>query len=97
MRKILTSFAVIAGLVLATAAAAQGTGSPATGPGSTSTGTPPGAGTTGPGSGGTSGVAPVGHRQPHAGDVPEEKNDMTSVDPSDAALDRAIRGICRGC
>jgi hypothetical protein len=44
--------------------------------------------------------APVGHRQPRASDVPDEKNlsspsDMTSKD--DAALDRKIKSICRGC
>jgi hypothetical protein len=91
MRKILTSFAVIAGLVLATAAFAQGTGS--SGDGQGSTGTTQSNGATGTGGG----VAPVGHRQPRAGDVPEEKNDGTTVDPRDAALDRALRSICRGC
>ncbi|MDO8401795.1 MAG: hypothetical protein Q7T45_28710 [Bradyrhizobium sp.] len=44
--------------------------------------------------------APVGHRQPRAGDVPSEKN---LNDPNDllskenAILDRKIKGICRGC
>ena len=44
--------------------------------------------------------APVGHRQPRAGQAPSEKN---LSDPSDAAnrenaaLDRKIRSICRGC
>ena len=44
--------------------------------------------------------APVGHRQPRAGDVPPEKN---LNDPNDllskenALLDRKIKGICRGC
>ncbi len=44
--------------------------------------------------------APVGHRQPRADQVPSEKNLM---DPNDlvnrenAALDRIIKGICRGC
>jgi hypothetical protein len=44
--------------------------------------------------------APVGHRQPRAGDVPDEKdlggmNDSMSRD--DVALDRKIKSICRGC
>jgi hypothetical protein len=42
--------------------------------------------------------APVGHRQPRAGDVPQQ-----TVDPNDplskenAALDKKIKSICRGC
>ena len=48
----------------------------------------------------TSVQAPVGHRQPRAGDVPDEKdlggmND--SINRDDAALDRKIKSICRGC
>ena len=45
--------------------------------------------------------APVGHRQPRADQVPSEKNLMG--DPNDpinrenAALDRMVNGICRGC
>ncbi len=44
--------------------------------------------------------APVGHRQPRAGDVPDEKNlnnpnDQTNKE--DAALDKKIKSICRGC
>jgi hypothetical protein len=44
--------------------------------------------------------APVGHRQPRAGQVPSEKNLMSPNDPinqENAALDRMINGICRGC
>jgi hypothetical protein len=47
------------------------------------------------------GNAPVGHRQPQADQVPSEKNLMD--DPNDpinrenAALDRMVKGICRGC
>jgi hypothetical protein len=56
----------------------------------------------GGGSGGTSGViqAPVGHRQPRASDVPNEKNLSDPNDPlskENAALDRKIKSICRGC
>ena len=44
--------------------------------------------------------APVGHRQPRAGDVPDEKNLSNPSDPvnkEDALLDKKIRSICRGC
>jgi hypothetical protein len=44
--------------------------------------------------------APVGHRQPRADQVPSEKNLMNpndSVNQDNAALDRMINGICRGC
>jgi hypothetical protein len=45
--------------------------------------------------------APVGHRQPRADQVPSENTLMG--DPKDpinrenAALDRMVKGICRGC
>ncbi len=44
--------------------------------------------------------APVGHRQPRADQVPSEKNLMNPNDPmnqDNAAVDRMINGICRGC
>jgi hypothetical protein len=44
--------------------------------------------------------APVGHRQPRAGDVPSEKNLSDPNDPlskENAALDKKIKSICRGC
>jgi hypothetical protein len=44
--------------------------------------------------------APIGHRQPKAGDVPSEKNLSNPNDPAnkeDAALDKRIKSICRGC
>lgn len=44
--------------------------------------------------------APVGHRQPRAGDVPDEKNLANPSDPvnkEDALLDKKIKSICRGC
>jgi len=44
--------------------------------------------------------APVGHRQPRAGDVPDEKNLSNPNDAAnkeDAALDKKIKSICRGC
>lgn len=53
-------------------------------------------------SGGGGGViqAPVGHRQPRPSDVPSEKNLSDPNDPlskENAALDRKIKSICRGC
>ena len=44
--------------------------------------------------------APIGHRQPRASDVPDEKNPMNANDAmskEDAALDKKIKSICRGC
>ena len=44
--------------------------------------------------------APVGHRQPRADQVPSEKNLSNPNDPvnkEDAALDKKIKSICRGC
>jgi len=54
-------------------------------------------------SGATSGTvppAPVGHRQPRADDVPNDKspNDPNNpVNKEDALLDKKIKSICRGC
>ena len=48
----------------------------------------------------SSAQAPVGHRQPRAGDVPNEKNLSDPNDPlskENAILDRKIKSICRGC
>ena len=55
------------------------------------------------GGGGGGGVvqAPVGHRQPRPSDLPNSGKDQN--DPNDplskenAALDRKIKSICRGC
>ena len=44
--------------------------------------------------------APVGHRQPRASDVPSERNlsdPNNPINKEDAALDRKIKSICRGC
>jgi hypothetical protein len=46
--------------------------------------------------------APIGHRQPRASDVPDEKNwqNTDANDPlfkENRALDRKIKSICRGC
>jgi hypothetical protein len=44
--------------------------------------------------------APVGHRQPRTDQVPDDKNLGDPNDPinrENAALDRMVKGICRGC
>ncbi len=44
--------------------------------------------------------APIGHRQPRASDVPSEQdlsNPNNPVNKEDAALDKKIKSICRGC
>ena len=44
--------------------------------------------------------APIGHRQPRRGDVPSEKNlsnPDSAMNKEDAALDKKIKSICRGC
>jgi hypothetical protein len=45
--------------------------------------------------------APVGHRQPRAGEVPSEKNlggdPNDPINKEDALLDRKMKSICRGC
>ena len=44
--------------------------------------------------------APVGHRQPRVDQVPSEKdlgNPNDAANRDDAALDRKIKSICRGC
>jgi hypothetical protein len=44
--------------------------------------------------------APIGHRQPRAGDVPSEKSLSDPNDPlskENALLDKKIKSICRGC
>jgi hypothetical protein len=44
--------------------------------------------------------APIGHRQPRADQVPSEKNlsdPNNPVNKEDAALDKKIKSICRGC
>jgi hypothetical protein len=49
---------------------------------------------------GTSREAPIGHRQPRVDQVPSEKNLGNPNDPvnrEDAALDKKIKSICRGC
>jgi hypothetical protein len=59
-----------------------------------------GAGSSGAANQSQSREAPIGHRQPRADQVPSEKNLSNPNDPinkEDAALDRKIKSICRGC
>ena len=45
-------------------------------------------------------AAPVGHRQPRAADVPDEKNLGNPNDflaKENATLDKKLKSICRGC
>lgn len=59
-----------------------------------------GSSTSGGASSGTLPQAPVGHRQPRAGDVPNEKSlsdPNNPVNKEDALLDKKIKSICRGC
>jgi hypothetical protein len=41
--------------------------------------------------------APIGHRQPRAADVPSSTDDPMHINADDAALDKQIKSICRGC
>ena len=44
------------------------------------------------------GNAPLGHRQPRAGDVPRDSSQKDAArSPEDIALERALNNICRGC
>jgi hypothetical protein len=81
MRKIFLSMALVS-LIGAPVAFAQGGGSSTA---VKNAGPPP---------------APIGHRQPRASDVPNEKNidnpnDLLSKE--NAALDKKLKSICRGC
>jgi hypothetical protein len=85
MRKLITMMAL---LVLAGGPAAMAQTASKTGSSGATSGSQP------------SREAPVGHRQPRAGDVPSEKNLSNPNEPvnrEDAALDRKIKSICRGC
>ena len=44
-------------------------------------------------------MTPVGHRQPRAMDLPaaDGKTESAKLSPEDAALDRKLKSICRGC
>jgi hypothetical protein len=75
-------FVVIATVVLASCAL------PATGIAQGSPSSPPAATAPRP--------APVGHKQPKAKDLPERRTDQ-ALEDMDRAMDRALKGICRGC
>jgi hypothetical protein len=82
MRKIFLSMALVSLIGAPTAFAQSGGGSSTA---AKNAGPPP---------------APVGHRQPRAADVPNEKNidnpnDLLSKE--NAALDKKLKSICRGC
>jgi hypothetical protein len=88
MRKLITTIALVA-LVDTSVAIAQTAGSP-------NPAAPP---STNPDNQLVLNSAPVGQRQPRADQVPSEKNLMDQNDPvnrENAALDRMIKGICRG-
>ncbi len=43
-------------------------------------------------------LAPVGHRQPRASDLPASLSAaQRSLDPEDVEVDRKINGVCRAC
>ena len=88
MKKTIISMALLA-LIGVPGAVAQ-SGSKGTSTGSTINGTIP--------------EAPIGHRQPRAGDVPQtsdvpnEKNStIDMLAKENAMLDKKIKSICRGC
>jgi hypothetical protein len=93
MRKLITTVALLALLHIRTAIA-QTTGSAGWSPGAANpTATSSLTRDTRSASG-----APVGHRQPRASDVSSEhSNYIERVSAEDAALDRKISNICRGC
>jgi hypothetical protein len=41
--------------------------------------------------------APVGHRQPQAKDAPSEHQGGDGVRAEDREMEKALKGICRGC
>ena len=87
MKKMIISMAFVA--LIGTPAAIAQSGSKGTTVGSTINGTVP--------------EAPIGHRQPRASDVPNATGDIQNVQLPDllakenAALDKKIKSICRGC
>jgi hypothetical protein len=70
------------------------------GPAIAQSGSGGGTGSAGAGRSQSSREAPIGHRQPRAGDLPSEKNLNDPNDPlsrENALLDKKIKSICRGC
>ena len=83
---IATTILTIAGGAMAFAQSGSGGGS----------GAAAGTGSGAAGSRSAVGQAPVGHLQPRRSDTSSERS-IDQVDPADAALDRKIKSICRGC
>ena len=84
MRRVITSLALLA-LIGSPAAIAQSGG---------------GSSTAAKNQGQPAREAPIGHRQPRAGDVPQGKDLNDPNDPlskENALLDKKIKSICRGC
>jgi|Tabmets5t2r1_1033131.scaffolds.fasta_scaffold183363_2 hypothetical protein len=87
MKKMIISMALVT--LIGTPAAIAQSGSKGTTVGSSINGTVP--------------EAPVGHRQPRASDVPNATGDIQNEKLPDllakenAALDKKIKSICRGC
>ena len=81
------------------AASPQGGAVPQDGTAAPPTGTAEEPGATVPGMAAPQGViAPVGHRQPRAGDIPpQDRNPNDPITKEDEALDKKIKSICRGC
>jgi hypothetical protein len=47
-------------------------------------------------SGNAAADAPIGHKQPRPSDVPSQSG-SSKLDDENAALDRKLKSICRGC
>lgn len=83
MRKSIPAVMMMALLLAAPAALAQSRSGTGASAGTTNSGSIP--------------QAPVGHRQPRAGDVPSNQEKNYTESAEDKALDRKIKSICRGC
>lgn len=83
MRKSIPAVMMMALLLAAPAALAQSKSGTGASAGTTNSGSIP--------------QAPVGHRQPRAGDVPSNQEKNYTESAEDKALDRKIKSICRGC
>ena len=41
--------------------------------------------------------APTGHRQPQTKNTPPDRTGEDTVKPEDRQMEKALKGICRGC